>query len=157
MLKETFDQPYLFAVTEYERTFLCIDYGRRRVGVAKSDPTGLIASGLTTLEVRSFDEAVRALEKLIAEYEPNGLVIGYPLLASGDKSEICEEVDRLIERLSKQFRGPIHKVDEQYSSREAQDVVHAHGKRVGQDKKRVDRIAAVIILQRFLDEQEGEK
>lgn len=139
-------------MTQYNRTFLSIDYGSRRIGLAKSDPTGMIASALKTLEVRSVSDALAQLEQAIREYEPNGLVVGYPLLQSGDKSNKCREIDTLIDRLKQFYTGPIHRVDEQYTSQEAADIVHAHGKKVGQDKRRLDRLAAVVILQRFLDE-----
>ena len=135
-----------------DRTFLAIDYGERRIGLAKSDPTGTIASSLDTLEVRSIKDALAWLTAAIEEYEPDGLVIGYPLHSSGDKSEKCLQVDRFADRLAAIYDGPIYKVDERYSTAEAVDIIHAHGKKVGQDKKRLDRLAAVIILQRFLDE-----
>lgn len=140
-------------MTSVDRTYLGIDYGRRRIGVAKSDPTGLIASAVTTLEVKSEAEAVNQLVGLIDEYAPAGLVIGYPLHISGDTSEKCIEIDRFLEKLSNHYRGPIYKEDERYSSTEAADIIHAHGQRTGKDKKRIDRLAAVIILQRFLDQQ----
>lgn len=136
-----------------DKTLLGIDYGERRIGIAKSDPTGLIASPVTTLEVRSRKEAVAALLDLIKEYQPTGLVVGYPLLTSGDKSKKCEQIDRFLEILSKSYDGPIYREDERYSSSEAADIIHAHGQRIGKDKKRIDRLAAVIILQRYLDEQ----
>lgn len=136
----------------YNRTFLGIDYGTRRIGLAKSDPTGTISSSLMTLEVKSPKEALEKLRSVIAEYTPDGLVIGYPLHLSGDKSPKCVEIDAFIERLKKIYEGPIHRVDERYSSVEAAGIIHAHGKKTGQDKKRLDRLAAVIILQRFLDE-----
>ncbi len=135
-----------------DRTFIAIDYGSRRVGVAKSDPTGLIASALITLEVKSQGEAIRKIADILSEHKPCGLVIGYPLLPSGDISDKCREVDGFIEKLAAVFDGPIHRVDESYSSLEAADIIHAHGKKTGQDKKRLDRLAAVIILQRFLAE-----
>ncbi|MBD3403829.1 Holliday junction resolvase RuvX [candidate division GN15 bacterium] len=138
-----------------DRTLLGIDYGARRIGVAKSDPTGLIASALTTLEVKSDTDAVAALLELIAEYRPAGLVIGYPLLASGDKSDKCAEIDRFLALLEKSYHGPIYREDERYTSSEASDIIHAHGQRVGKDKRRIDRLAAVIILQRYLDEHPG--
>ncbi len=137
----------------YDKTFLAIDYGERRVGIAKSDPTGLIASAVTTLEVKSETDALEKVRALVAEYEPNGLVVGYPLHVSGRPSDLSRQVDKFVEKLKTVFDGPIHKVDERYSSTEAADIVHAHGQRVGKDKKRLDRLAAVIILQRFLDEQ----
>ena len=133
------------------RRFLGIDYGERRIGLAKSDPSGTIASALITIEVSSMAEAVKKIAEKISEIEPDGIVIGYPLLMSGDKSETCLIIDDLVDKLAEVYDGPIHKVDERWSSAEAADVVHAHGKKIGQDKGRIDRLAAVIILQRFLD------
>jgi len=134
-----------------DKTFIGIDYGTRRIGLAKSDPTGLIASALKTIEVSSDRDAANKIGVVIQEFQPAGLVIGYPLLLSGERSHKCEEVDRFIRRLTETFDGPIHKIDERLSSVEAQRVVHAHGRKTGQDKKRLDRLAAVLILQRFLD------
>ncbi|MCB2230502.1 Holliday junction resolvase RuvX [bacterium] len=139
-------------IDQTNKTLLGIDYGERRIGIAKSDPTGMIASPVTTLEVRSRKEAVAALLDLIKEYQPTGLVVGYPLLTSGDRSKKCEQIDRFLEILSKSYDGPIYREDERYSSSEAADIIHAHGQRIGKDKKRIDRLAAVIILQRYLDE-----
>jgi len=136
-----------------DKTFVGIDYGTRRIGLAKSDPTGLIASPLTTIEITSDREAVEKLANIIHQYQPAGLVIGYPLSLSGDRGPKCREVDRFIEQLGKVYPGPIHKVDERLSSVEAARVIHAHGKKVGTEKRILDRVAAVIILQRFLDER----
>lgn len=136
-----------------DKTILAIDYGSRRVGLAKSDPMAVIASALETLTVKSDADTLTALARVIGEYNPVSIVIGYPLLASGDRSRKCEEIDRFIDKLSRIYSGPIHRVDEGYTSQEAAAIVHAHGKRVGKDKKRIDRLAAVLILQRYLDEQ----
>jgi putative Holliday junction resolvase len=139
--------------TSYDRTFLGIDYGDRRVGVAKSDPTGLIASPVTTLTVKSMPDAVNQLLRLIEEYEPDGLVVGYPVHDTGEKSEKCREVDRFIQLLAERFDRPIHTIDESFTSQEAVDIIHAHGKKAGKKKERVDKLAAVLLLQRYLDEQ----
>ena len=139
-------------MTEYNRTFLAFDYGERRIGVAKSDPTGMIASALTTLEVSSQKDALAKIEVLINEYEPDGLIFGYPLLKSGDKSEKCKAVDKFIKKVERFYDKPIYKIDESHSSTEAASIIHAHKKKTGADKKRIDRLAAVIILQRYLDE-----
>ncbi len=98
------------------------------------------------------ENAIAQIKKEIDEYEPNGIVVGYPLLPSGDRSKKCDIIDAFIEQLKAEYSGPIHKEDEIYSSGEAEKIIHAHGKRIGKDKKRIDRLAAVIILQRFLDE-----
>ncbi len=137
-----------------DKTYLAIDYGSRRIGLAKSDPSGTIASALVTIEVKSMAEAVKKVVEVIEKYEPNAVVIGYPLLASGEKSRKCLEVDEFAAKIADLYKGEIHKVDESWSTAEAQDVIHAHGKKAGQDKKRLDRLAAVIILQRFLNERQ---
>ena len=139
-----------------DKTYLAIDYGKRRIGLAKSDPGGLIASALETLEVKSDREALGKLAATVAEHQPAALIIGYPLNEDGSSNDACKNVDRFIEKLKNIYEGPIHKVDEYGTSEEAAGIIHAHGKRVGKkkkEKKRVDRLAAVIILQRFLDEQ----
>jgi len=136
-----------------DQTYLAIDYGRRRIGLAKSDPSGTIASALETIEVRSDQQAIEKLARVITEHAPTAIVIGYPLNEDGSMGEACKLVDAFIGRLEKIFDGPIHKVDEFGTSEEAAGIIHAHGKRVGKKKQRVDRLAAVIILQRFLDEQ----
>ncbi len=138
-------------MTAYDRLFIGIDYGERRIGLAKSDPTGLIATPLMTLEVRSIDEAVTKIMQVIEEYEPNGVVVGYPLQVSREKSEKCRDIDAFIKKLAEQYDGPIYTEDEQYSSVEATDMIHAHGKHFKSEKKRVDRLAAAVILQRYLD------
>lgn len=144
---------YICAMTKpYNRTFLAIDYGNRRIGIAKSDPMGIIASALTTIEVKSQVDAVQKITKIIEEYQPDGIVFGYPLLKSGDKSDKCKEVDHFIEKISGVYKGKIYRVDEHASSQEAASIIHAHGKKTGTDKKRVDRLAAVVILNRFLEE-----
>ena len=136
-----------------DKTYLAIDYGLRRIGLAKSDPTGMIASALQTIEVKSELEAIKKLAEVIAEVNPSGLIVGYPLNDDGSINEACRRVDSFVERLKSVYDGPIYKVDEYGSSEEAAGIIHAHGKKIGKKKRRVDRLAAVIILQRFLDEQ----
>lgn len=119
--------------------------------MAKSDPTGTIASALKTIEVKSMSDAVKKVGGVIAEYSPVGIIIGYPVLASGEKSQKCLEVDGFVSKLAELYKGEIYKVDESWSSEEATGIVHAHGQKSGKDKGRLDRLAAVIILQRFLN------
>lgn len=137
--------------TKYDKTYICLDFGKRRIGVAKSDPTGLIASPLMTIEYKSINKAAEQIVAMLKEYEANGLVVGYPLHTSGDKSEICEAVDRFVKKILKLHSLPVHRQDERHTSQQAADIIHAHGKKVGQDKSRLDRIAAVLILERFLE------
>ncbi|UCD17169.1 MAG: Holliday junction resolvase RuvX [Candidatus Zixiibacteriota bacterium] len=136
------------------RVYIGIDYGERRIGLAKSDPTGLIASPLKTIAVKSINRAIDEIVSLIEQTGAAGVVIGYPIsLSGGDKGESCRKVDRFIERFRKRYEGPMYKIDERFSSAEAENMIHRHNKKIGQDKSRVDRIAAAIILQKFLDER----
>jgi putative Holliday junction resolvase len=136
-----------------DKVFLAIDYGLKRIGLAKSDPSGTIASALETIVVKSDKDAATKLARVIEDQQPNALVIGYPLNEDGSTNDACAKVDAFIGRLEKIFEGPIHRVDEFGTSEEAAGIIHAHGKKAGKKKKRIDRLAAVLILQRFLDEQ----
>lgn len=137
---------------QYHRTFLAIDYGKRRIGLAKSDPLGIIASALETIVVSSRKDALAKIKLTIDTYQPNALIIGYPVLASGDPSPMCREIDLFLGDLATIWTGPLYKVDEDYSSSEATGLLQAQGKRVGKNKGEVDRMAALVILRRFLDE-----
>ena len=137
--------------TTYDKTFVALDFGKRRIGIAKSDPTGLIASPLMTLEYKSINKAAEQVADILKEYEANGLVIGYPIHNSGDKSEICVAVDKFVVKILKHHELPVFRQDERHTSQQAADIIHAHGKKIGQDKRRLDRIAAVLILERFLE------
>jgi len=138
--------------------FIGIDYGERRIGLAKSDPTGLIASAYKTITVKSINKAIDEIVAVIEELNAAGVVVGYPLAPSGGKSgERCRMVDEFIGRLERKYNGPIHRFDERFSSVEAEETVHLHGKKIGKDKGRIDRMAAALILQRFLDERKETK
>lgn len=134
--------------------YIGIDFGLARMGLAKSDPSGLIASAHKTVSYKSIDKAIAIIISEIKEADAIGIVIGYPLAPTGgNRGERCIMVDDFIIRLQKKYDGPIFRVDERYSSAEAEQIIHNHAKKIGKDKGRVDRIAAAIILQRFLDER----
>ena len=136
-------------------TYIGIDFGRKRIGLARSDPTGLIASAYKTISYKSINQAIDEIVEDIKEYEAVGVVVGYPLstVDGGDKGERCQMVDDFVERLGKKYDGPVIMFDERYSSAEAESIIHLHDQKIGRDKARIDRMAAAIILQRFLDEQ----
>ncbi len=136
------------------QTYIGIDFGMKRIGLAKSDPMGIIASALKTISYDSLNKAIDEIIGIIEEYEAAGVVVGYPIsLSGGDKGERCRMVDGFISKFKEKYDGPIHLIDERFSSSEAERMIHAHGKKIGRDKGRVDRAAAAIILQKFLDSQ----
>jgi putative Holliday junction resolvase len=138
-------------------TFLGIDYGERRIGLAKSDPTGLIASAYKTITFKSINKALDEIMEDIDDFEAVGVVVGYPLAPSGGSAgERCRMVDDFLVRFRKRYAGQVYKVDERFSSAEAEEIYHQHDKKIGRNKGRIDRIAAAIILQRFLDERKAQ-
>jgi len=131
--------------------YLGIDLGGRRVGIALSDPGGLIAQPLETLIVKGVEDTVRQVRQLIDQYQPAGIVIGLPLNLSGDKSELSVEVEKFADRLREACQTPIYFEDERLSSRQAETVLHAYGKKIKGHKEKIDRMAAAIIHQNFQD------
>jgi putative Holliday junction resolvase len=138
--------------------YIGIDFGGRRIGLARSDPTGLIATAYKTITYRSIKKAVQEITDDIKEFEASGLVVGYPVAPDGGREgESCRRVDDFIERLKKEYDGPIYLMDERYSSAEAEATIHQFNRKIGKNKARVDRMAAAVILQRFLDERKNEQ
>lgn len=134
-----------------EKRYLGLDLGGRRVGVAVSDPGGLIAQPIETLLINGLDDAVRQVCRIIGEYEVVGVVLGMPLNLSGDTSEQSLEVEKFAERLGRECPVPVFFEDERLSSRQAESVLHSYGKKIKGHKGIIDRISAAIILQSFLD------
>jgi putative holliday junction resolvase len=133
---------------------LGLDYGEKRIGLAVSDPTGTIASPLTTLTRRSGKRPPWAeLERLVQEYEVNELVVGLPLDLAGEERAWSREVREFGDRLASRTGLPVHWIDERLTSVQAERAVRGSGLRRGQreEKERVDAAAAAIILQQFLE------
>lgn len=133
------------------KRYIGLDFGGRRVGVAVSDPGGLIAQPHDTLVVKSLDEVVSGVCRLVAEFDAAGVVLGLPLNLSGDDSDLSTTVRRFADRLRAACPVPIHFEDERLSSKQAEATLHAMGKKIKGNKEKIDRISAALILQTFLD------
>ncbi|MEJ2204726.1 MAG: Holliday junction resolvase RuvX [Gemmatimonadota bacterium] len=133
---------------------LGIDYGRRRIGLAMSDPTGTIASPLETLRRRTGKRPpVARLAELAREHQVERLVMGLPLNLAGEETLWCAEVREVGGRLASRLGLPIEYVDERFTSVRAEKAVRSLGlsRAKREDKSRVDAAAAVLILQSWLD------
>jgi putative Holliday junction resolvase len=133
---------------------LGLDIGRKRIGVAGCDFTGLIASGLTTLQRRSFQQVVADLEQLVQERRVQILVVGLPYTMNGEEGSQARQVRRFSERLSMALQLPVVYVDERLTSVEAEQLMIADRKSPSRHKELIDRKAAAIILQRWLDNRQ---
>lgn len=137
--------------------YLGVDYGERRVGVAVSDPTGTLATPLPTLRRRRGKRPpLAALEGIGREHGVKAVVFGLPLELDGTESEWTREVRRVAEALGERLEVPVHFVDERLTSVRAEEAVRRSGlpRSKREDKERVDRAAAVLILQTWLDRRE---
>ena len=136
-----------------------IDFGRHRIGVAMSDPTGTLASPLDTLKRRPRKRPpLKALEELARAHEVRQLVVGLPLDLRGDESDWCREVRDTAGDLGRRLQMPVAFVDERFTSVQAQRAVRSNGLPRGEreSKDRVDRAAAALILQTWLDARKRE-
>lgn len=127
---------------------LGIDYGRRRIGLALSDPTLLIATPLVIIENRGIKKTVLQILDIIQKNDVKQIVVGLPLHANGDESEMSKEA-RFFGSAFEKLGFPVVFVDERYTSYEAESMIGNQR----QSKNLIDKVAASIILQIYLDER----
>ena len=133
------------------RVYVGVDLGDKRIGLAKSDPLGLLASPVETLRRRSHSADVDAIVRFASESGALEIVVGMPTSMSGETGPQAQRTADFVRSLSGQSHVPVRTQDERMSSVEAEAMLRAAGKRPSRDKASVDAAAAAIILQRFLD------
>jgi putative Holliday junction resolvase len=132
---------------------LGLDVGRKRIGVAGCDRSGLIATGLTTLERRSFQHVVEALQTLVEERHVETLVVGLPYTMAGQEGYQARQVKKFAQRLSRALNLELVYMDERLTSVEAEQLIQAEHRSPSRNRALIDRKAAAIILQQWLDQQ----
>ena len=133
-------------------TVLAFDFGEKRIGVASGDLGFGMANPLTTLHVISNAERMDAVTKLVKEWQPNLFVIGMPQFTHDDRPHPLQpHVKRFGNRLTENFKKPVHYVDERYTSLEAASVSTSKDTRRSPKDGHLDAMAACIILQSYFD------
>jgi len=130
---------------------LGLDVGRRRIGVAGCDGTGLIATGITTIQRQNWTEDVRQLKEIIDRRQVETLIIGLPYNLDGTVGTQAKHTQKFAERLFRVLELPFEYVDERLTSVEATAQLKSQKNYSTYDKGAVDRQAATIILQQWLD------
>ncbi|MGH9354662.1 MAG: Holliday junction resolvase RuvX [Terriglobia bacterium] len=130
---------------------LAIDFGVKRFGLAVSDPLGLTAQGLPTLERTNLNDDLSTLSSLIHEYAIQEIILGNPLRKDGTPSAMSGRVDGFAEKLRKRAGCVVKLWDERLSSAEAQRMLRSSGIGLAKRQRAVDRVAATLILQSYLD------
>jgi putative Holliday junction resolvase len=128
-----------------------LDVGSRRIGIAVSDPLGITAQGLDTLQRQNKRQDLAALERVIRDYEVREIVVGLPLRMSGAEGAQSEKMQGFAEVLRKRFRLPVHMWDERWTSAEANRLLRETELSIEKRAKAVDRMAAVLILQGWME------
>ncbi len=130
---------------------LGLDVGSKRIGVAGCDRTGLIASGIHTIERKYLQEDIEQIRQLVNEREVNILVVGLPYSMDGSLGFQARQIQKFAKRLAKALKLPVEYVDERLTSYQAEQMLIAENRSPSRNKGLIDRIAACLILQQWLD------
>lgn len=130
---------------------LALDVGDKRIGIAISDPTGVLATAERVLRRKSIEKDLTALCELVKEYEAEAVVVGLPLHLSGHAGEQAQGVTRLVDRLRERLAVPVTMWDERLSTKGAQRLLIEAGMSRAKRAARIDAAAAAVILQSYLD------
>lgn len=130
---------------------LALDVGSRTIGMAVTDPLGITAQGLETIRRRNKRYDFEQLANIIANYDVREIVIGLPLRMSGEEGTQSEKMREFAAAVEKKFELPVHLIDERLTSVEANRVLRESEMSIQKRAGAVDRLAAVLILQNYLE------
>lgn len=125
-----------------------IDYGKRRTGVAVSDDAARVAVTKETIEASGQDEVIARIKAIVDEDDINIVVVGMPVNMDGESTEMTAAVERFVEKLRNHLTIPVQTTDERLTTEMAKQLLR------GVDQKDRDQVAAQILLQNFLDQQQ---
>ena len=130
---------------------LGLDLGRRRVGVAVSDPDGTIAHPLLQFEPKGRGDLVARVKRLVAEHETERVVVGMPVLEDGGKGQQARWTEAVVSALAEALEVPVATWDERFTTQDAEAAMREAGLHHRKRKARRDKVAAALILQSYLD------
>jgi putative holliday junction resolvase len=136
---------------------LGLDLGKKRIGVAGCDGTGLIATGLTTIHRRSFQQDMLELQQIAQARQVQLLVAGLPYSMDGTLGFQAKQVQRLGQRIAIALSLPLEYVDERLTSVQAEELLRAEKRNLIRNKHLIDRKAAALILQQWLDQRRNQQ
>jgi putative Holliday junction resolvase len=139
-----------FQANSKKNRILALDLGRRRIGLALSDPLGITAQGLPTLQRTNIREDLSALARLAAENEVGFILMGHPLHMSGREGRQAEYTREFSERLAERTGLEVRLWDERLTTVEAERILKDSGISIAKRAKAVDKLAAQILLQSYL-------
>lgn len=133
---------------------LGIDVGKVRIGVARSDLHGMLATPVETVaRAATGNTDVKRLLELCSELEVVEIIVGLPLALSGARTASTEDASGFAERLAEAAGLPTRMIDERLTTVSAQSALHANGRTTRSSRPVIDQVAAVILLQQALDSE----
>jgi len=136
---------------------LALDVGSKRIGVAVSDPLGITAQGLETIQRQNKRKDMEALGRLLKEYEVRQVVVGLPLRLSGAEGTQSGKMRRFASDLETHFGVTVHLWDERWTSTEANRLLRETELSIAKRGRAVDRMAAILILQSWMEARGRQK
>ena len=134
-----------------------LDVGTKRIGVAVSDETGTLAQGRCVVLRTSDNKALAELGRMIKEFAASLVVVGLPLNMNGTKGERAADAEKLGKKISESIGVEVVFWDERLSTKEVEDILIASSVRRDKRKGLLDKMAAQVILQSYLDSGHGDK
>lgn len=128
-----------------------LDVGSKTIGVAVSDPLGITAQGLDTIRRKNKRQDFEELARLLREYSVQAIVVGYPLRLSGSEGVQSEKIRQFADELRKRFQVTVYLWDERLTSSQAHRILRQADLSIRKRSQAVDRMAAVLILQSWMD------
>jgi putative Holliday junction resolvase len=137
---------------------LAIDYGDKRIGLAVSDPLGIAAHGLDTIEKKGDGAELDRIAEIVEERSVERIVVGLPLHMNGSEGEVARKVRGFVKSLKRRIPDvTVELLDERLTSARAHRALSREGVSMKERKRRVDRMAAQFILQRYLQKVDSEE
>ncbi len=133
-------------------TVLGFDYGAKRIGIATGQTITGTATPVTTLTAVNNSPDWDSIQKLIGQWNPDALIVGMPYYLDGKESEMTKTVQGFCEQLEKRFDKSVYQVNETLSSYEAEQALKKNMKISKHNKQEIDKMAAAVIVQSWLDQ-----
>ncbi|MBN1480518.1 Holliday junction resolvase RuvX [candidate division KSB1 bacterium] len=130
---------------------LGIDYGRKRIGLAISDPSQTLAARLKTILNDIRERVIDEIKTIAAEKAITAIVIGQPLHMSGETGEMAKDIEEFIQQVEQKIDVPIYMWDERLTTVSAEKLLIETGRSPSKSRREIDQLAAAFLLQNFLD------
>ena len=133
-----------------------MDVGERRIGLAVSDPGGMLATPSGVIQRTGLQRDISEVLAYALKREAAGIVVGMPFSLSGEVGPQAKRVEDFVRALRRKTGLPVYTMDERFSSAEAERLLRQAGRRPSEHKAEVDAAAAAVILQGYLDQSMGQ-